>query len=255
MLFYDDHGALPSPPPPGEPLEAARIRPTRLRRRLLDGAHRQDVVDRRLRLLGSVRSAAHGDVDLSANPFRVINRERAVLYNSPPDVRHDSGEIPDLLGPDGALSTGGLWSMMSRFQAWTLGCREYLIRVHIGSDGLPKFRPVAPDMVIASPSEDSPDTPIAIREWRMRRHPQTGRPIWTADLIDISDPENPIYRVEEVRQITSRGRTCRSHFSGPHSPEMPTRTEIETADRFSHMCSTMQRISGIGSGIPTRRLS
>ena len=214
MLFYDDHGALPSPPTPGDPLEAARIRHTRLRRRLLDGAHRQDVVDRRLRLLGSVRSAAHGDVDLSANPFRVINRERAVLYNSPPDVRHDSGEIPDLLGPDGALSTGGLWSMMSRFQAWTLGCREYLIRVHIGSDGLPKFRPVAPDMVIASPSEDSPDTPIAIREWRMRRHPQTGRPIWTADLIDISDPENPIYRVEEVRADHQPGADLSIAFLG-----------------------------------------
>ena len=197
-MLFDSH-ALPSPPVPSDPSEAARIRHTRQRRRMLDGAHRQDVVDRRLRLLGSVRSAAHGEVDLSANPFRVINRERAVLYTTPPDVRHNDGEVSGLLGPDGAIEAGGLWQIMSRFQAWCLGCREYLIRVHVADDGTPKFRPVAPDMVIATPSEDDPSRPIAIREWRLRRHPETNRPIWTVDVLDISDPDMPIYRVEEFR--------------------------------------------------------
>lgn len=212
-MIYDAFD-LPSPPMPSEPAEAARIRHTRQRRRMLDGAHRQDVVDRRLRLLGSVRSAAHGDVDLSANPFRVINRERAVLYTTPPDVRHDSGDVRGLLGIDGAIEAGGLWQLMSRFQAWCLGCREYLIRVHVSGDGTPKFRPVAPDMVTCTPDEDDPSRPIAVREWRLRRHPETGRPLWTVDVLDISDPDNPIYQVQEFRTDMQTGADMSAVFLG-----------------------------------------
>jgi hypothetical protein len=197
MRFYDPH-TPPAPPVPADPMEAARIAHTRLRRRMLDGSHRPDVEKRRQELLGSVRSAAHGPVDLSANPFRVINAERAVLYATPPTVRHDQGDFPELTGDGGLLDQGGLWSLMQRFQAWTLGCREYLIRVHVDSTGVPRFRPVPPDMIQAIPSEDQPDQPIQIREWRLRDHPETGAPVWTMDVLSIQDPDDPQYKVLEI---------------------------------------------------------
>ena len=214
MSVYD-YGVLPSAPIPIDPVEAARVSHTRLRRRLLDGTHRADVEKRRAELLGSVRSAAHGPVDLSANPFRVINSERAVLYTHPPAIRHDLGEFPELTGENGLLESGGLWSLMGRFQAWCLGCREYLIRVHIDKNGIPRFRPVPPDMVQAMPSEDQPDQPVIIREWRIRRHPTTGAPVWTVDILDVSDPEHPVYSVQELPKSSGEfGADWSDHFLG-----------------------------------------
>ena len=88
------------------------------------------------------------------------------------------------------------------------------MRVHVAADGLPKFRPVAPDMVICKPSEDDPSRPIAVQEFRLRRHPETNRPLWTIDLLDVQDLENPIYQVLEFRSDHKIGVDMSELFLG-----------------------------------------
>ena len=70
----------PIPPMPHDPAEAARWEHTRLRRRMLYGAWREDL-DRRIALaIGAVRREAWGIPDLSSNVFRSSMTSMAVLY-------------------------------------------------------------------------------------------------------------------------------------------------------------------------------
>ena len=187
----------PDPPAPRDPMEAARWSHTRLRRRLMDGHHKTDVETRRREHMGSVRSAGQGPIDLSANPFRVINRERSVLYSRAPDVR-SSGSAAGLIGEGGILEESGIWSTMTRFQSWVLGCREYLLRLSVADSAL-NFRPVPPDLVLAASSPDSPDLPVRVAELRLRTKPGGSDQWWCWDVLDISDPGFPVYRVVEAR--------------------------------------------------------
>jgi len=143
MKFY----TMPNMPLPPDMSEARRWAHTRLRRRLLDGAWEQDLKDRLQSHLGTTRRAAFGAVDMSANPFRVICRELSCLYSEAPKVVHLDPAAQGLLGARGAIHESGLWSSMRRFQAWVIGCREYLMRVHVSGNGRIRFRPVHPDMV------------------------------------------------------------------------------------------------------------
>ena len=205
---------ISEPPLPRSFDEAVRIEQTRLRRRMLDGTHRRDVEQRRAKLLGKVRASAHGDVDISANPFRVINRELAALYDRPPLLGHDSGEVGGLIGEKGATAQSGLWASMTRFQAWTIGCREYLMRPHVSDDGVIRYRPVAPDMVEATASEDAPDIPVSVTELRLRQHPLRDEWVWTRDVLDISAPDNPVYQVTEARMDGEAEADWSEHYLG-----------------------------------------
>lgn len=191
------------PPNPPDRHESARWEHTRQRRRLLDGTWKQDLEERRREHMGVTRSEGQGPVDLSSNPYRVINRELAVLYHSPPEVRHDAGDLDDLLGAKGKIAQSGLWSSMARFQTWVLGCREYLMRIHVDETGALRYRPVPPDYVVAKASEAAPDTPVELRELRLRRNGKDW--IWTWDVYDIRRPDNPVYAVFEAKTDGAMG--------------------------------------------------
>lgn len=191
--------AVLTPPTPPDATEAARWRHTRLRRRMLYGEWKRDLVQRIQEQVGSQRRAAWGPPDLSVNPFRVTARELSTLYLSPPTLRHDL---------DGATSTGelyqaigdsGLWSGMPRYQANVIGCREYAIRPHATPDGQIRYRSVPADLLVAVAQPGLPDAPGEIRELRLR----DGR--WCWDVLSILDPERPIYQVREARDSAPNG--------------------------------------------------
>lgn len=189
------------PPAPPNGIEARRWEHTRLRRRLLEGTWERDLLERLEVQLGSVRRQAWGVPDLSSNPFRIICRELSALYMAAPDVRHTRS--PDraeaLVGGSGIIARSGLWATMQRFQSLTLGCREYWQRIHVSEDGRLTYRPVAPDMTLAYSAEDRPDYPLAVYELRLRVPPDgVGQPIWTYDVLDIRDPDAPVYAVRAV---------------------------------------------------------
>jgi len=184
---------IPNSPVPTDPHEAQRWEHTRLRRRLLEGNWTGDLQERYERHMGTIRAQAHGELDLSSNPFRVINRELSVLYNHPPIIRHDMESIDhvaDFLGR--RLKQSGLWAQMGWFQSRVLGCREYLMRVNVEGGAL-QFRPVSPDYVHATSQPDRPAMPDSIQELRLRN--LRGEAVWCWDVLDIRDSENPIYKV------------------------------------------------------------
>lgn len=199
------------PPTPSDPAEAARWEHTRLRRRMLDGQWEQDVKQRINELVGTIRKEAWGHPDLSVTPFRSIARELSALYLTAPEVHHDAG--PERIAPlVDALDAVSHWATMPRYQANVIGCREYLLRVSY-ADGRLLMRPVAPDMVVAEAHTDRPDTPVSIRELRLRRHPVSGSWAWTWDVLDISDPEAPVYEIREAGP-TGPAEDWTTHYLG-----------------------------------------
>lgn len=182
----------PIMPVPADIEESVRWRHTRKRRRMLDGAWRQDLIDRLQEHLGTTRREAWGAIDMSANPFRSICISLSALYSQAPTVYHEDASAQQLIGARGAIADSGLWSSMRRFQSWVIGCREYLMRVRV-EEGKVHYRPVPPDMVHAKASAFDPEEPVMICELIPRTH--QGKILWTYDVLDITDPANPIYKV------------------------------------------------------------
>ena len=182
------------PPMPLDMQEATRWNHTRMRRRMLDGLWEQDLKTRLAQHLGTTRKEAYGAIDMSSNYFLDICTQLAVLYLKPPKVFHPDESANDLIGARGILHKAGLWPDMRRFQIWVLGCREYLMRIHVDPEKGTSFRPVPPDMVHCKSDPDDPSRPIAIAELRQREDP-SGKLIWTWDVLDISDSYNPTYKV------------------------------------------------------------
>lgn len=191
-----DDPRIPIPPLPRDPAEFARWQHTRLRRRMLYGAWRPDLVERIEWAIGSVRRDAWGVPDLSSNVFRSSFSSLAVLYDRRPTVSHDNANAAAQVG--GLVSGAGYWSLMQRVQRDTLGLREMFIRVDamLADNGQVEmsYRPVPPDMVLAEASPDRPDVPVEIYELRLR-HDTAGRPRWTYDYLSIEPGKDPYYRV------------------------------------------------------------
>jgi len=146
--------------------------------------------------MGITRSQAHGELDQSSNPFRTISRELSVLYDAAPVVRHDDearADVRAFLSPAGPVVSSSLWAQMSWFQSRVIGLREMLLRVDVNQEGELHYRPVPPDMVLCESHQSYPDRPVKICELRARSI--GGAVAWTWDVYDISDPQNPSYRV------------------------------------------------------------
>jgi hypothetical protein len=175
-----------TPPLPlgAEPSELARWQHTRLRRRMLYGEWEEDLVVRIEQAVGTVRRQAWGRPDLSANPFRSLCAQVAVLYDRTPILSHPDdpeGTAASVLAA--ALTRAGAWSLMSRVQRDTIGLREMLVRADVCEDGSLVLRPVYPDMVVIECDPDEPTEPIHIREGRLRKDPETKAIGWTWDAI------------------------------------------------------------------------
>jgi hypothetical protein len=179
------------PPTPPDASEARRWNYTRRVRRLMDGDWERDLDERVRAGVGNVRRQGWGLLDLGANPALTTCRELATLYLDAPSVRHDSD--PEQVTPPlyQAIDASGLWSMMPRHQALTIGCREYLLRVSADASGRLRYRPVAPDMVVATSPVSEPDQPDRIAELRFLGER------WVWEVLDVSDPAAPVYAVIE----------------------------------------------------------
>ena len=184
---------IPLQPAAPDDATAARWKETARRRRMLDGLHRDDVRTRVREHLSCTREQAMGVVGLSSNIFRMISRELSSLYVTAPTRYH-----PDPLGMELISKIAPkLDPMLPRFQAWVLGCREYLLRISVDGDGDLVFRPVGPDLIANEKvSPDDPTELVALDEYHLRRLGDDYR--WCVSRFDLTDPENPIWRVIDV---------------------------------------------------------
>ncbi len=200
-------------PKPTNPAEAARWEHTRLRARILEGRHDDDLVIRQIRRYGGTRAQLIGPPDLSVNFLRALCRQLAVLYVDRGTVRHPLGAFPELLGEDvpdasdpnttvrlpGFIEKAGYWAIMSRVQLWTLGLNEMLMMpvvVDLDTDS-PRvvYRVVPPHHVTAIADYEDPSKPVALRWCTRRTHPESGKTGWCWDEWDIQNPEAPFYRI------------------------------------------------------------
>ena len=165
-----------------------------LRYRLLTGAHIEDLRDE-LRKLFAREIAADLEFhpDMSRNPLRMIVQQLANLYADAPRVTIEDSDAD--LSP---IITARLWPLQQQTERLTLGINEAVVRIDwewwAGATEA-TYRPISPDLVIAIPDPRQPDQPIAVHELRHRTR-DNGEKVWTFDVWDVSDPENPIFRIE-----------------------------------------------------------
>lgn len=142
-------------PTPTDAWEVARWEHTRLRRRMLTGEWREDLVAALRKTLGWEQSEEIATVDMSSNVFLACCTNLAVNYDVAPVVTHDDASAAQLM--NALLDDAGYAPTMQRVQRLTLGLREMLVRVHVTeatSGPLPvslALEPVYPDLVIGRP--------------------------------------------------------------------------------------------------------
>lgn len=155
-------------PAPSDAATLMRWEHTRLRRRLLDSAWRDDLTARLVQEIGTVKLGAWGIPKVTSNPFQVISREMSALYTREPEVRAPKGD--PIYGPlaDG-IRASGLWARGNDFMSMVLGLREAFWRIDVEpGTGRVTYRPVWPDLVEATADPARPDQPVEIRELRWR---------------------------------------------------------------------------------------
>lgn len=210
------------PPLPKMPTaeDEQRARHTALRRRMLSGNWMDDLETEMLRHFSTDRFLALGPPDMSSNVLEQITRQLAVLYNLPPTIHH-SADIKELTGIDGYVTQAGLFPMMQHVQQYVLGLRETFLRIdviphtkrNVERNGL-NYRMVTPDYVYAEASDDFPDQPIYYREYRLRVNPNTGEYEYVADVLDIRDPNNPLFGMYLVAKDGTLGEDVSSTYMG-----------------------------------------
>jgi hypothetical protein len=204
----------PMPPAPGNPDEARRVEHTRHRYAMMEGRWQPILESYMETQLGSVRRAAMGLVDISYCALRTTSYELATLYDAEPDVRHNqlsSPNIDRLVGSAGSIARSGLWSQMSRFQAYTLALREMWMRADV-EDGRLVYRPVPPHMTMAEADPARPNVPTLFGELRLRQ--VEAQLLWTFEVWDIRNPANPTYRVVEALDGWKFGRDLTRSIHG-----------------------------------------
>ena len=179
---------------------------TALRVRMLTGQWESDLEGTLAQNLPPDRRETWGPSDLSSNPFAQIVRQLSVLYDQPPTVSNEIGDISELTDRSGLLQRAGLWNLMSRAQQYIIGLRECVIRVDVippsGESAIESsrllYRIVTPDMVYCEADSNRPEEPNYYRELRVRRNPTTQKSCWVYDIIDLRDPKQPIFGLYEA---------------------------------------------------------
>lgn len=203
------------------PEDQNRWQHTALRRRLIIGAWAEDLEDELARHLPADRRESWGPADLSSNPFEQITRQLSVLYQDTPTVSNINGNIEELTSREGLVTKAGLWPLMQRTQQMVIGLREAFIRIDVNPHTDVKteypgiqYRLVTPDFVYCESNPDMPDVPNYYREMRIRKHPHTGKYNWVADVLDIRDPQLPLFGMFEVMQDGTLGADVSELYMG-----------------------------------------
>ena len=202
--------------------ERARWEHSALRKRLLRGTWEDDLVRYLRREVQDLRRRAWGQPDTTKNTFRSVVRQLSVLYDREPVVSHEDSDTARRMTE--LLTSAGAWTKARRHQVNVVGMRESLWRVAtVGPSSAPELqlRLVTPDTVLAVPHRDRPDTPVAISEWRERLvdpDDDSSDAVWTRDVLDVSDPGAPVYRIEDEDGADLTALYLGQEFSGEAYP-------------------------------------
>jgi hypothetical protein len=196
-----------APPLPRDTAEANRVKHTGLRRRILYGAHDEDVSARIQSAVGNLRKSAWGPIDLTSNPYLHTWTQLAALYRQAPEVDPPAGG--ELAAA--ALAESGYWSLMQRVQRDTLGLREMLVRFDFRGEEV-RARPVYPDLVECRANPFRPGEIEAVKEW-------LPDPADASKWVRVEcDPAARIYRAIDEQGVDASRRVLDGNFCGEAYP-------------------------------------
>jgi len=181
---------IPSAAQPKNDQDKARWKEQGLRRRLLTGAHIEDV-RQEIESMFSKEIAVDLEInpDLSRNPFLLIWQQLNVAYIEPPEVSVE--EDIDLE----SIVTPKLWAQMQQTSLYALAMGECLVRLdfrHWLADTEVSYRVVTPDVVLVEAMKGQPDKAGKVTEYRTRNGDTITREVW-----DVRDANEPIFRIEK----------------------------------------------------------
>lgn len=183
---------LPSRPSLPTVADQRRAEHQSLRSRLLTGQWAEDLEGALDRHIRSERRSAWGVAEMSRNPFRSLATQiGGALYRSPPTVRGAAGSE----GLISAVESAGLWQLMQRVSTDLVGLREALVRVDWSERGGLLFRPVPLELTYVEAVPEQPDQPALVEEIQQRIDPETGKPVWVWEVLDIRDLNNPRHMI------------------------------------------------------------
>ena len=142
-----------------------------------------------------------GQPTISRNLLKTVVQQTAVLYDRAPLVSN-ADEADDEFAEH--LLRAGVWAQAQRHQLWTTGIRQGIRRVDWS--GSPpsalRVRNVQTSHVYAEFPPDDPRQPWLVVEAVPRvRTLDNGKPApcWTWEVIDLTDPADPQYRIMKAR--------------------------------------------------------
>jgi hypothetical protein len=149
---------------------------------------------------------------MSSCAIEQVTRQLAMLYHSQPKVSNE-GDISELVGRDGLVTTAGFFQLMQRVQQMTIGIREMFVRVDVAphaENGIARvpglcYRSVTPDFVVV---------PLYYQELRVRMNPDSAEPIWVWDILDIRDETNPLFGMFAANPDGSIGKDMSEIYMG-----------------------------------------
>ena len=160
---------------------------TRRREKFLTGRWEDELQEELKRRIGTTRASGMSSADMSSNVLQSVCTQLAVLYDGTVTINDD--------GLAGVVQRAGLWQLMAYVQRMCIGLNEGIVAIRATSGDLPQFRYVSPGYVVARSRPDEPDVPVALKELRLKEHPETGELMWVWECWDAS-PGRPSFHIE-----------------------------------------------------------
>ena len=205
---------IPIKPPAPNDYEGQRWAHTALRRRLIEGTWADDLEEELLLHLSLDRRESWGVADLSSNPLEQVTRQLAVLYQDQPIVTNSNDvDISPLAGREGLITQAGLWPLMQRVQQLVLALRECFVRIDVvpHSEGISaELRPELCRYQVNSIN----DQPIYYQEWRLRYNKVKAKYEWVADVLDITNLDEPLFGMFRINSDGSLGEDVSELYMG-----------------------------------------
>lgn len=160
-----------------------------LRSRLLCGRWDQDLERALSKHISPDRRTAWGIPEMSRNPFRSLSTQvGGALYASPPNAKGDAALLAH-------VERAGFWQLMQRVSTDLVGLREKPVRADYSERSGVFYRPLEPELCHIRSLPETPDVPTAIEEIQCRMDPDTGKPCWAWEILDVEDLDNPRHMI------------------------------------------------------------
>lgn len=176
--------------------EYGRARHQAQRIRILTGLWREDIILALSRIYSAARAEALGEPDMSRNAALNVHSQLGITYDAEPVVTMEvDGEPLDASG----MVHPRTWQMFQRLALFVSGLNECFVRLDWDTAGGTSVRIVPPDEVIPYAHPSRPSELVAVEWLRPRTIPAEYRTDiaeeWTWEVWDVSDPEQPVFRI------------------------------------------------------------